>query len=229
LEIAPLPAAAKAAAPYTWWAASQPTTDHHITIVVRQRLGASVSMAAEPEGGWLPVDRLLDAASAQLRPGQLLATSVFSLFEAMSAVEIGNAKMDIGAWCRRTSFGWRRLLSCTTWGGDATAIPAAIIDCNTKFIRCTESMRSVRTCTLFSQALAAFTCLPDRVLGLHAAGARPRADRPPLDAMPLPTELDESQLIGVLDRMLCAEATWHNGGSVASTVYSSLYMLQPAR
>lgn len=45
---------------------------------------------------WVPIGRLLDAASAELRVGQMVHTSVFSLFEAMSAVEIGNPKMDAG-------------------------------------------------------------------------------------------------------------------------------------
>lgn len=45
---------------------------------------------------WVPVGGLLEAASNELQVGQLLHTSVFSLFEAMSAVEIGNAKMDAG-------------------------------------------------------------------------------------------------------------------------------------
>lgn len=53
-------------------------------------------MSADPGVDWVPVAGLLEAASSQLEVGQLLHTSVFSLFEAMSAVEIGNPKMDAG-------------------------------------------------------------------------------------------------------------------------------------
>jgi hypothetical protein len=53
-------------------------------------------MSADPGVEWVPVAGLLDAASSQLEVGLLLHTSVFSLFEAMSAVEIGNPKMDAG-------------------------------------------------------------------------------------------------------------------------------------
>lgn len=50
----------------------------------------------DPTVDWVPVAGLLEAASSELEVGQLLHTSVFSLFEAMSAVEIGNPKMDAG-------------------------------------------------------------------------------------------------------------------------------------
>jgi hypothetical protein len=50
----------------------------------------------DPNVDWVSVSALLDAASSELNVGQLLHTSVFSLFEAMSAVEIGNPKMDAG-------------------------------------------------------------------------------------------------------------------------------------
>jgi hypothetical protein len=50
----------------------------------------------DPSIEWLPVAELLDRASKELDVGQMLHTSVFSLFEAMSAVEIGNQKMDPG-------------------------------------------------------------------------------------------------------------------------------------
>jgi hypothetical protein len=51
---------------------------------------------ADPAVGWVPLAGLLEAASNELEVGQMLHTSVFSLFEAMSAVEIGNPKMDAG-------------------------------------------------------------------------------------------------------------------------------------
>eukprot|EP00775_Hariotina_reticulata_P003404 gene3404-3677_t len=104
---------------------------------------------------WVPVADLLDRASQELDVGQMLHTSVFSLFEAMSAVEIGNQKMD--------------------------------------------------------------------------PGARPKGDLTPLEQRPLQLELSQEQLLGVMDQLLCLEATWHNGGSLATTVYSSLYMMQPQR
>lgn len=50
----------------------------------------------DPTVDWVPLDGLLSAASQELEVGQLLHTSVFNLFEAMSAVEIGNPKMDAG-------------------------------------------------------------------------------------------------------------------------------------
>lgn len=51
---------------------------------------------SDPTAEWVPIAGLLEAASSQLDVGQQLHTSVFSLFEAMSAVEIGNPKMDAG-------------------------------------------------------------------------------------------------------------------------------------
>jgi hypothetical protein len=37
------------------------------------------------------------------------------------------------------------------------------------------------------------------------------------------------QLLGVMDHLLCLEATWHNGGALARTLYSSMYIMQPQR
>ncbi|WIA23577.1 hypothetical protein OEZ85_000294 [Tetradesmus obliquus] len=109
----------------------------------------------DPNVDWVSLSALLDAASSELNEGQLLHTSVFSLFEAMSAVEIGNPKMD--------------------------------------------------------------------------AGARPKGDSTPLEQRLMQLELSPQQLLGVMDHLLCLEATWHNGGSLARTLYSSMYMMQPAR
>lgn len=50
----------------------------------------------DPTVDWVPMAGLLAATSSELQVGQLVHTSVFSLFEAMSAVEIGNPKMDAG-------------------------------------------------------------------------------------------------------------------------------------
>jgi hypothetical protein len=59
-----------------------------------------MSQPADPAAGeaeWAPIGGLLAAAADELRVGQLVHASTFSLFEAMSAVEIGNPKMDAGA------------------------------------------------------------------------------------------------------------------------------------
>ncbi len=54
--------------------------------------------AASGDGAdWVRVDDLLERASAQLQVGEMVQCETFSLFEAMSAVELGNAKMDAGA------------------------------------------------------------------------------------------------------------------------------------
>ena len=56
-------------------------------------------MAAEddPNIGWVSLGPLLSAAAEQLDVGQMVQSSAFNLFEAMSAVEVGNPKMDAGA------------------------------------------------------------------------------------------------------------------------------------
>ena len=55
------------------------------------------SMAGRIEDDvWLDASGFLEAASNQLECGQLLHSQHFSLFEAMSAVEIGDPKMDAG-------------------------------------------------------------------------------------------------------------------------------------
>ncbi|KAI8470361.1 MAG: Mak10 subunit, NatC N-terminal acetyltransferase-domain-containing protein [Monoraphidium minutum] len=97
---------------------------------------------------------LLAAASEELAVGSMVQSSAFSLFEAMSAVEIGNPKMD--------------------------------------------------------------------------AGARPKQNVP-LAERPLPLDLAKPQLLAWMDRLLALEATWHVGGALAQTVYSSLHMMQIPR
>ncbi|KAF8061133.1 NAA35 [Scenedesmus sp. PABB004] len=115
----------------------------------------AASARAAAMASWEPVGGLLAAACDELEVGQMVHTSVFSLFEAMSAVEIGNPKMDIGA--------------------------------------------------------------------------RPKGDARPLAERPLELELAPEALLGVMDGLLAAEATWHCGGAAARTVYSSAYMMQPER
>ena len=102
---------------------------------------------------WIPVDRLLDVASKELAVGQLVHVSNFNLFEAMSAVEVGNVKMD--------------------------------------------------------------------------SGAQPQGNA--LRDYKLETKLSDSQLIRLMDHLLCLEASWHKGSSLAQTVYCSHYMMQQDR
>lgn len=67
---------------------------------------------------WVPVAGLLQAASDELEVGQLLHTSVFSLFEAMSAVEIGNPKMDAGEY--HTSLRGQMIVSISSTGSSSS-------------------------------------------------------------------------------------------------------------
>jgi hypothetical protein len=46
---------------------------------------------------WLKADEVLDRIQTCLKPGELFSTPHFSLFEAMSAVEVGDPKLDICA------------------------------------------------------------------------------------------------------------------------------------
>jgi hypothetical protein len=108
----------------------------------------------DPEIDFVGLKPLLDAACQQLDVGEMVSSSTFSLFDAMSAVEVGNPKMD--------------------------------------------------------------------------AGARPKA-RTPLGERPLPLDLTKAQLVSWMDHLLCLEATWHVGGALAQTVYSSIHMMQIAR
>lgn len=64
---------------------------------------------------------------------------------------------------------------------------------------------------------------------LYSTGARPKGDQTPLADRPLPTKLSPAQLLRLMDHLMCLEATWHNGGALARTLYSSLYMMQPER
>ena len=52
---------------------------------------------------WLDAQPLLRRLSSALQPGELVHSEHFSLFDAMSAIEIGNAKMDPGAVQPQTS------------------------------------------------------------------------------------------------------------------------------
>ena len=48
------------------------------------------------DNSWFDVQATLQAAAGQLQPGEMLQAEHFNLFEAMSAVEIGDPKMDAG-------------------------------------------------------------------------------------------------------------------------------------
>lgn len=62
-----------------------------------------------------------------------------------------------------------------------------------------------------------------------AAGARPKGDQTPLGQRVLLLDLSPPQLLRLMDHLMCLEATWHNGGALARTLYSSLYMMTPDR
>ena len=116
---------------------------------------AAAADEADPNIDFVGIRPLLAAACEQLDVGEMVQSSTFNLFEAMSAVEIGNPKMD--------------------------------------------------------------------------AGARPKVARAPLHARPLPLDLSKPQLLAWMDRLLALEATWHIGGALAQTVYTSLHMMQIGR
>eukprot|EP00798_Chlamydomonas_sp_ICE-L_P013811 gene13811-19727_t len=100
---------------------------------------------------------LLEKARAELPVGGLIHGEAFSLLEAMSAVEIGNAKMDSGMM----------------------AVPKSL----------------------------------DELLAEGVA----------------PVDLDMASVLAVMDKLMALEGTWHNGGALAQTVFSCLYMLKPER
>lgn len=107
---------------------------------------------------WLDAQPFLARVCDGMALGELLHGENFSLFDSMTAIEIGDVKMDIGL--RRDA-----------------GVPTA------------EE--------------------------LVASGAAP-LDLPP------------PALLALMDRLLAMEATWHGGAMLPQTVYSSLYMLQPA-
>ena len=53
-------------------------------------------MSLQADQCWLDVQPALREVSAQLQHGEMLHSDHFSLFEAMSAVQIGDPKMDAG-------------------------------------------------------------------------------------------------------------------------------------
>lgn len=55
---------------------------------------SGVQMATR--GGWTDVTKFLNDACATLNVGEMVHGENFSLYEAMTAVEVGCAKMDIG-------------------------------------------------------------------------------------------------------------------------------------
>ena len=55
-----------------------------------------MSSDVDPEKEWADVQHVLRSAASELQTGELMHTESFSLFEAMSAIEIGDPKMDAG-------------------------------------------------------------------------------------------------------------------------------------
>lgn len=43
------------------------------------------------------------------------------------------------------------------------------------------------------------------------------------------TNLDDDTLVGIMDRLMQMEATWHKGSLLPQTVFTSIYMLDTAR
>ena len=56
----------------------------------------SGSAASLPSPGWVDVAPLLEAATLEMRSGQLIHDDAFSLFNSMSAIQIMDPKMDVG-------------------------------------------------------------------------------------------------------------------------------------
>ena len=55
-----------------------------------------MSASTERDVEWIDVQQALKSAADELHTGELLHTETFSLFEAMSAFEIGDPKIDAG-------------------------------------------------------------------------------------------------------------------------------------
>lgn len=113
--------------------------------------------AAAGADRWLDVQPFLDRVQGQMPLGQLLHGEGFSLFASMSAIEIGDAKMD-----------------------------QTLLDRDTVTIG-----------QLLEQKAPASLSAPD--------------------------------LVGVLDRLLAMEASWHNGATVVQSLFTCLYLHQPTR
>ena len=107
---------------------------------------------------WLDAQPFLTRVAEQMAPGEMVHAPSFSLFEAMSAIEIGDPRMDASL--------------------TALSSPTA----------------------------------SDLVESGQA-----------------PTRLDDSALLSVLDKHMIMEMTWQQGHSLAQTVFTCIYMLQPNR
>lgn len=125
----------------------------------RGRQTAAMAPHQEPNVEYIDIGSLLERAREALpsNTGTVIHGEAFSYMEAMSAVEIGNAKMDAG-----------------------------------------------------------MQAAPKTLDQLIADGEAPAALSPP-------------QRLAVLDKLLMHEASWHTGGTLATTVFSCLYMLKPER
>ncbi len=107
---------------------------------------------------WLDAQPFLTRVAEQMAPGEMVHAPSFSLFEAMSAIEIGDPRMDA--------------------------------------------------------SLAAFQS--------------PTATDV-VEAGQVPTKLDDTTLVSVLDKQMIMEMTWQQGHSLAQTVFTCIYMLRPDR
>lgn len=107
---------------------------------------------------WLDAQPFLAAVADQMAPGEMLHAPSFSLFEAMSAIEIGDPRMDA--------------------------------------------------------SLAALTSPTAKDL---------------VESGLVPTQLDNTTLLSVLDKQMMMEMTWQQGHSLAQTVFTCVYMLRPDR
>lgn len=115
-------------------------------------------VSSDPSGTlWVDIQPLLAEACDSLEVGQMIHGEAFSLFEAMSAVELGDAKMDSG----------------------------------------------IKSACITLDELAQQT--------------------PPVD------KLTPETVLPVVDRLLQLQASWHQGSSLAQTVYACLYMMEPDR
>ena len=103
----------------------------------------------------MEVEAALQQASAELAVGELLQADDFSLFATMSAVEVGDAKLDAG-------------------------------------------------------------------MGASSGRSVPMEETAPLVLSP-------AAQLAVADRLLALEATWHGGHTLAQTVFTCLYLLNPDR
>jgi N-alpha-acetyltransferase 35, NatC auxiliary subunit len=122
----------------------------------------------------------------RMRLGELLHGENFSLFESMSAVEIGAPR-------RTFTFCDKHVRVSVDHGSRCSTFPAG-----------------------------------DPKMDAGLLSTNPTADEL-IEQGAAPLHLDAAQTIAVVDRLLRLEALWHAGYPLAQTIFTSLYMLRPAR